>query len=144
MWDAARRCPLLPKGKVFTGSQPFWYPILDLPASRTVSNTHLVFSRSSPSKRAQLWAPAWVLKARCVHCSLHTNCSARHLSSYLFVPCVLQMTLRASLMLYWVYLLHKAEFQEQNNPSAQKTLDEGTKGSQCQDSGLAKAVGHRH
>ena len=28
--------------------------------------------------------------------------------------------------------------------SAEKTFDEGTKGSQCQDSGLAKAVGHRN
>ena len=47
-------------------------------------------------------------------------------------------------MLYCLYLLHKAEFQEQNNPSAEKTFDEGTKGSQCQDNGLAKAVGHRN
>lgn len=131
-----------PKG--CSGSQCFLYLLLNLPASRTVSGTCLVFFHSSSSRRVQLWAPIWVPKAFRVHCSLHTSCSARHLSCYLSVPRVLQMTLRASLMLYCLYLLHKAEFQEQNNASAEKTFDEGTKGSQCQDSGLAKAVGHRN
>lgn len=121
-----------------------WYLVLNLPACRSVSDACLAFFHSCSSRRAQLWVPLWVLKAFRVHCSPHTGCSARHLPCCLPVPCALQTASRASLMLYWLYLLHKAEFQEHNNPSAEKTLDEGTKGSQRQDSGLAEAVGHRN